>query len=232
MSVYNILVEGKDDLIYIRRLIEVVRCDTGLPSLTWKLLKSTRGDNVTVLKKKFGNCYCEIRPDVIVAVTATGGVYFDAGAEKSVNLFLHVKPENGETYDVDQIVGIFDADAPRNVFGNPVNYGGVPARRQQLERIFASTGIGRKFFLLPNDSQDKTLEDLAISMIRPEYKFAIEEHWPRYRGDLKNELEARNLRYLNYTAKCCLSQFAAAVEESVAKDLYWVSALWDDTIWD
>ena len=232
MTVYNILVEGKDDLIYIHRLIEIMRRDVGLPRISWKLLRSVRGENVTVLKKKFGNCYCEPQSGVLVALTATGGVYFDVGAEKSVNLFLHVKPENGETYDVDQIVGIFDADASCNVFGNLVNYGGVVARRLHLESIFSKTRIGRKFFLLPDDSRDKTLEDLVISMIRSEYKFAIEKNWPQYRDGLKQELVAKNLRYQNYTAKCSLSQFAAAVEETVAKDLYWVSALWDDLIWD
>lgn len=232
MAVYNILVEGKDDLIFVRRLIEVMRREVGLSDLTWKLLRSTRGENVTILSKKFGNCFCEPRDGVIVALTSTGGVYFDATAEKNVHLFLHVKPENGETYLVEQIVGIFDADAPQNVFGNPVNFGGESCRRSHLERIFSKTRIGRKFFLLPDDSHDQTLEDLVLSMVRTEYKFVIEKNWPQYREDLKKELFVRNLRYQEYTSKCSLSQFSAAVERSVAKDLYWVSALWEDSIWD
>lgn len=232
MSVCNILVEGKDDLIFLRRLIEVMRRDARLPDLPWKLLRSTRGENVTILNKKFGNFFCEPRDGVIVVLTSTGGVYFDAAAEKNVDLFLHVKPESGETYLVEQIVGVFDADAPYNVFGNPVNFGGVSCRRSHLERIFSRTGIGRKFFLLPDDSHDKTLEDLVLSMVRAEYKFALEKNWPQYREGLKKELLAKKLRYLEYTSKCSLSQFSAAVEKSVAKDLYWVSALWEDSIWD
>ena len=45
MPVTHILVEGKDDLVFIRRLIDIMRAD--LPVLEWKLLPPGQ-DTITV----------------------------------------------------------------------------------------------------------------------------------------------------------------------------------------
>lgn len=225
MSVTNILVEGKDDIVFLRRLIEVMRSEKGLVDLRWRLV--SRENKVTVggtRKRIFGDSFAKIGNDV-VAITETCGIYQKPGPD-----LLSIKtPEDKK---VDQIHGFFDADAPQNFLGHDVASGGLPERCPYIERLYSSLPIGRKFFFFPDDKRNGTLEDLVISLIRPEIKFVIDREWPEYRKRVSDGVKQAGRTYLNYSAKCALSQFTTIFDEDVAKDLYWVAALWNDSIWN
>ena len=225
MAVVNILVEGKDDIVFCRRLVEVMRSERGLADLPWQLVN--RENKVTVggtKKRVFGDSFVEIGDD-IVAITETCGVYQKPGPD-----LLSVKTPRDRR--VDQIFGFFDADAPQNFLGHDVKEGGLPERRLYIEKLYSGLPVGRKFFFFPDDRQNGTLEDLAIAMIRPEIKFVIDREWPEYRKRVTDGVRDLGREYLNYSSKCALSQFSTVFDEDVAKDLYWVAALWNDSIWD
>lgn len=226
MSVTNILVEGKDDIAFLSRLIDVMRAECGLPPLRWRLVNRENKVIVNGAKKLwFGDETTEIGTDC-VAITETGGVYQRPGPS-----LLSVKTPTPRK--VDQIIAFFDADAPVNFLGNPVEAGGLSRRREYVEKLYSGLPVGRKFFLFPTDSKDGTLEDLVISMIDPEIKFVIDRNWASYRQSVRLDLKGVNRSYLEYSAKCALSQFATVFDEDVAKDLYWVAALWnEDRLWN
>lgn len=225
MSVMNVLVEGKDDIAFFLRLVEVMRAERGLADLRWRLV--SRENKMTIggtRKRTFGDSFVTVGPDV-VAITETCGVYQKPGPD-----LLSIKtPEDKK---VDQICGFFDADAPQNFLGHDVKSGGLRERRPYVEGLYSSLSIGRKFFFFPDDGRNGTLEDLVISLIRPEIRFVIDREWPEYRKRVSDGVKQAGRAYLNYSAKCALSQFATIFDEDVAKDLYWVAALWNDSIWD
>lgn len=225
MSVTNILVEGKDDIVFVLRLIEVMRGELDLPPLKWRLVN--RENKVTIggtKKRCFGDATVTVGDDC-VAITETGGVYQKPGPE-----FLVLKMP--EPKKVDQFVCLFDADAPTNFLGNHIEAGGLPERREYVEKLYSAVSVGRKYFFFPDDTYNGTLEDLVISLIRPELKFVIDKNWPAYRHTIRDNLTNIQRTYLDYSSKCALSQFATVFDADVAKDLYWVAALWNDEMWD
>jgi len=225
MAVVNILVEGKDDIVFLCRLIEVMRQEQGLSPLVWTIPNL---DRKVILngKRRFGDCFVRIGGDVI-AITETGGF-----AKKPSPAWKMVKTAQREDVRVTQYLILFDADAPRNFLGNEQDFGGVSARRDFLQRLYSESGIGFKTFLFPDDVHDGAMEDLAIAIIRPDVRFVIDGNWPEFRASVKSSCEAKGKEYLNYSAKCALSQFATVFDDDVAKDLYWVAALWNDDLWD
>ncbi len=223
MSVVKILVEGKDDIVFLCRIIDLMRGSIG--PVKWQVV--SRDNKVTVRDKWFGNCYAELGSGVI-AIEELRGVYVNRALPPSLTL---VKTATKEL-KVDQIVGIFDADSKTNFLGHKVPYGGLPQRRSYIERAFSSIGIGKKFFFVPNDSQDKTMEDLMLAIIKPMFRFIVDDRWPQYRADVKNALRAKGIPSLDYGPKCTISQFSSIIDENVAKDLYWIDALFNDEIWD
>ena len=225
MSVVNILVEGKDDIVFVSRLIEVIRGESKLPLLKWRLVNRENKITINGVKKRwFGDATVSVGDDC-VAITETGGVYQKPGPE----LLVVKMPEPKK---VDQLVCLFDADAPTNFLGNHVEAGGLPERREYIEKLYSAVSVGRKYFFFPNDAHNGTLEDLVISMIRPEIKFVIDRNWPMYRQTIRSDLENIQRTYLDYSSKCALSQFATVFDLDVAKDLYWVAALWNDKMWN
>ena len=222
MSVYKIVVEGKDDIVFLRRLIDVIRGDE--TSLKWQGIQVH--NKVDIRGTRFGNSYVELKND-LVAIEELRGVYI---GEMSPSLKL-VKTKNRELR-VDRLVGIFDADSETNFLGHKVNHGGLPNRREYIEQRFSSWAVKKKFFFMPDDDKNGAMEDLMLNVIRPEYRFIIENNWPAYRHEVKGALARKGIRSLGYGAKCTLSQFSAILDEEVAKDLYWLDSLFNDNLWD
>ena len=217
MAVTHILVEGKDDLVFIRRLIDVMR--DGMPSLEWKLLPPGR-DTLTLRSGKFGNCYTIVGQDIIALSEVKGFTRDPAPFSR------YVKADRD--YRVDQLVVLYDADLP-----GESNFGGFAQRLEYLTRNrFSHISIGKKFFLFPDHMHNGTLEQLAIEMIRSSIGFVISENWREYRDGLKRRLEAISETYLDDTIKCRLSQFCTVFDAETAKDLYWLAALWNENIWN
>ena len=128
---------------------------------------------------------------------------------------------------------IFDADAPTNFLGNLVTYGGFRARDSYVRQKMSASGKAFEVFLLADNVSDTTLEDLVANMIEPKYQFLVRNNWVDYRkGVLTDLMSNTGEQALGYSKKCEVSQFATILDESVAKDLYWISALWNDRIWD
>lgn len=217
MPVTHILVEGKDDLVFIRRLIDIMRAD--LPVLEWKLLPPGR-DTITIGSGKFGNCFTTVG-GAVIALSEVKGFARDPSP-----FSRYVKADHD--YQVNQLVVLFDADLPQ-----VSDFGGF---RQRLEYLvnnrFSKISIGKKFFLFPDNKTDGTLENLAIAMIRPTIDFVIHKNWREYRDGLKSQLTKLSEPYLDDTVKCGLSQFCTVFDAETAKDLYWIAALWNENIWD
>lgn len=225
MAVTNILVEGKDDIVFVSRLIDVMRGELGLSALKWRLVSQENKITINGSKKRcFGDAAVSVGEDC-VAITETGGVYQPPGPE-----LLVVKAP--EPKKVDLLVCLFDADAPTNFLGNSVKFGGLPDRREYVEKLYSRVSVGRRYFFFPDDSHNGTLEDLVIATIRPELKFVIDRSWPEYRKQVRADLANIQHSYLEYSSKCALSQFSTVFDVAVAKDLYWVAALWNDDMWD
>lgn len=231
MKVYNILVEGMDDLVFVRRLIEVMRNERSLEHLKWEFCSGAR--TLTLDKRKFGSAWTMAGNGDVVAVMETSGVYLPVDLDKLVPSVKRIKAEDGDAdWSVDALACIFDADAPKTDFGREVNYGGFAARSLYVPKRLSSWGVSKKYFYFPDNASDGSLEDLAKTMIKEPYRFAIEREWPNYRSSLKAKSLSANLPYYPSSSKCDLSQFAAAYDLSVAKDQYWISSLWNDNIWD
>ena len=217
MPVTHILVEGKDDLVFIRRLIEIMRAD--LPRLEWKLL-SPGQDTITLGSGKFGNCFTTVG-GAVIALSEVKGF-----ARDPFPFSRYVKADND--YQVNQLVVLFDADWPQTS-----DFGGFGQRLEYLaHNRFSKISIGKKFFLFPNNKNDGTLENLAIAMIRPAIDFVISKNWREYRDGLKRQLTKLSEPYLDDTAKCRMSQFCTVFDAETAKDLYWIAALWNEKVWD
>ena len=235
MGVVNILVEGKDDLIFIRRLIEVMRSALGLPMLNWGLVNQNEKVllETCVGKKKFGNCVVQNAGDVI-GITETRGVYGCNGnaAVPSFNPAVTTLKIGGKTHKVDRFFGIFDADAPTNFLGNPVPHGGLSARKSYLNGMLSRLPGRHSLFLFKDNASDTGLEDLAVGLLAGPYDQILPQHWPQYRAGLKGAFAANQVPYLNYSRKCEIAQLATAIDQDTAKDLYWLSALWDPNMWN
>lgn len=225
MGAVNVLVEGKDDIVFLCRLIEVMRQEQGLEPIDWTI---PNPDRKVILnsRKRFGDCFVRIGEEV-VAITETGGF-----AKKPSPAWRLIKTAQREDVRVTQYLILFDADAPRNFLGNDQDFGGVSVRRDYLQSLYSGCGIGFKTFLFPDDAHDGAMEDLAISIIRPDVRFVIDSKWPEFRANVRISCEAAGKSYLDFSAKCALSQFATVFDLDVAKDLYWVAALWNDEIWN
>jgi len=222
MSVYKIVVEGKDDIVFLLRLIAIMR--RGETNLKWQGIQVD--NKVDIRGSRFGNCYVELKND-IVAIEELRGVYI---GEMSPSLRI-VKTKNRELR-VDHLIGIFDADSETNFLGHNVNHGGLPNRREYIEQRFSSWAVKKKFFFMPDDNKNGVMEDLMLNAIRPEFRFIIEDNWPAYRREVRGVLATKGIRSLGYSAKCTLSQFSAILDEGVAKDLYWLDSLFNDNLWD
>lgn len=231
MSVYNILVEGMDDLVFMRRLIEVARSDIRLPALKWTFMPQSR--TLTLDKRKFGNAHVKFPNGDIVVLMGRNGVYFPEDLDQAKPAIKRLKLEDeAEDIDVTNLVGIFDADTSATFYGKTLPHGGYSARKGYIERVFASWGVSKRFYYFPNNGADGSLEDLAKKMVRDSYRFALDKAWPSYRRELRASSKKCGLQYYDSSAKCDIAQFAAAYDLSVAKDLYWLSALWNDAIFD
>lgn len=235
MAVVNILVEGKDDLIFVRRLIEVMRTAAKLAPLKWSL--ANQNEKVTLKtcngEMEFGNCVVQNGGDVI-GITETRGVY---GCKKNAsvpnfNPAVTTLKLGGKTYKVGQFVGIFDADAPKNFLGNAVPYGGFTARKTYLNGMLSRLPGKHSLFLLKDNGSDTCLEELAVDILAAPYNHILPKRWPSYRAGLKGDFVANHVPYLDYSRKCEIAQFATAVDQEVAKDLYWLAALWNPNMWD
>jgi len=217
MAVTHILVEGKDDLVFIRRLIDVMRA--GLTPLDWKLLPPGR-DTLTLVSGKFGNCYTSVSNEVI-AISETKGFARDPRPYAK-----YIKAD--ADLQVSRLLVLFDADTDSGA-----DFGGYSNRLHYLQSDrYAQISIGKKFFLFPDDQNDGALEDLAIGMIRDDLDFVIKENWREFRDQLKRQLLAQEKTYYDDTAKCRLSQFCSVVDKETSKDLYWLSALWNENVWN
>ena len=222
MSVYKIVVEGKDDIVFLLRLITIMRGDE--TNLKWQGIQVD--NKVDIRGSRFGNSYVELKND-IVAIEELRGVYI---GEMPPSLKI-VKTKNRELR-IDHLIGIFDADSETNFLGHKVNHGGLPNRREYIERRFSSWTVKKKFFFMPDDDKNGAMEDLMLNAIRPEFRFIVEDYWPAYRRGVKGVLTREGIRSLGYSAKCTLSQFSAILDEDVAKDLYWLDSLFNDNLWD
>lgn len=235
MAVVNVLVEGKDDLIFVRRLIDVMRIAAGLVPLKWSLVN--QNEKVTLKtcqgEMEFGNCVVQNGGDVI-GITETRGVY---GCKKNAsvpnfNPAVTTLKLGGKTYKVGQFLGIFDADAPMNFLGNPVPYGGFTARKAYLNGMLSRLSGKHSLFLLKDNGSDTCLEELAVDILAAPYNHILPKHWPSYRASLKADFMANHVSYLDYSRKCEIAQLATAIDQEVAKDLYWLAALWNLNMWD
>lgn len=235
MAVVNILVEGKDDLIFVRRLVEVMRTAAKLAPLKWSL--ANQNEKVTLKtcngEMEFGNCVVQNGGDVI-GITETRGVY---GCKKNAsvptfNPAVTILKHGGKTYKVGQFLGIFDADAPMNFLGNPVPYGGFTARKAYLNGMLSRLSGKHSLFLLKDNGSDTCLEELAVDILAAPYNHILPKHWPSYRAGLKGDFAANHVPYWDYSRKCEIAQFATAVDQEVAKDLYWLAALWNPNMWN
>lgn len=222
MAVFKIVVEGKDDIVFVSRLVESMR---GSGPLRWKGVD--KNNKVAVDGRLFGNGYVDDGRDV-VAIEELRGVYIGERPNPSLKI---VKTGNREM-KVDHIVGIFDADDAKNFLGHDVEYGGLPARREYIEKKFSSLPASKRFFFMPDDRTNGTMEDLAMAIVKPEFKFIVEKSWPSYRESVRNALAKIGRNALNYSSKCTMSQFSAILDENVARDLYWIDSLFNDMLWD
>lgn len=230
MNATCILVEGKDDIAFVRRLVDKERQSAGLSSLHWMLLNEN--DKVIINDSEWiGNCVVSL-PTQIVAIMEVKGIY-------KIDKALDMEPVYGlisigkKEYQVNKYVCIFDADSPVNFLGNQVNYGGVSARRKYVHGKMSASGRAFDIFLLSDNASDTTLEDLVSNMINSKYQFLVQHNWVDYRHKAAGDLYKRTgEQALGYSKKCELSQFTAILDVPVAKDLYWISALWNDKIWD
>ena len=163
-----ILVEGKDDIAFVRRLVDKERQSAGLSSLHWMLLNEN--DKVIINDSEWiGNCVVSL-PTQIVAIMEVKGIY-------KIDKALDMEPVYGlisigkKEYQVNKYVCIFDADSPVNFLGNQVNYGGVSARRKYVHGKMSASGRAFDIFLLSDNASDTTLEDLVSNMINSKYQF-------------------------------------------------------------
>lgn len=230
MNATCILVEGKDDIAFMRRLVDKERQSVGLLPLQWRLL--SENDKVIINDSEWvGNCVASL-PTQIVAIMEVKGIY-------KIDKALDMEPVYGlisvgkKEYPVNKYVCIFDADAPVNFLGNKVNYGGVSARRKYVHGKLSSSGKAFDVFLLSDNASDTTLEDLVSKMIDPKYQFLVQQNWVDYRRKVATDLLAHTGEHaLGYSPKCEVSQFATILDVAVAKDIYWIPALWNDKLWD
>lgn len=230
MNATCILVEGKDDIAFVRRLVDKERQNAGLDSLSWKVLNVN--DKVIISDSEWvGNCAVSL-PTQIVAIMEVRGIY-------KIEKALEMEPVyglvsfRGKDYPVDKYVCVFDADAPTNFLGNPVPHGGFQLRRSYVHGKMSASGKAFDIFLLADNASDTTLEDLVSHMIAPKYQFLVQQNWVDYRRKAATDLLAKTgEQALGYSPKCEVSQFATILDAAVAKDIYWIPALWDDKLWD
>jgi len=225
-----ILVEGKDDIAFVRRLVDKERQNAGLGSLRWKVLNEN--DKVIIGSSEWvGNCAVTF-PTQVVAIMEVRGIYKIEKALDIEPIYGLVSIGNKE-YPVEKYVCIFDADALTNFLGNSVPYGGFNARDSYVRQKMSASGKAFDVFLLADNASDTTLEDLVANMIDSKYQFLVRRNWVDYRVGVATDLMGNTGELaLGYSKKCEVSQFAAILDKSVAKDLYWISALWNDRIWD
>lgn len=225
MAVVNILVEGKDDIVFLCRLLEVMRAERGLEALDW-IIPNKERKVILGKRQRFGDSYVRVGKDVI-AITETGGF-----SKPPSPGWRFVKTGKQEDFRVSQYLIMFDADSQENFLGNVQDYGGYETRKKYVEGLYSNCGVSYKTFLFPNNSNDGAMEDLVRLIIKPDYRFVIDSMWPAFRDEVENECREKQMKYFDYSSKCALSQFASIFNANVAKDLYWVAALWDESIWD
>lgn len=223
MSAISIVVEGKDDIVFVRRLIEVFRAQSGKAPLEWKLFNTV--EKITIDAGVFGNCYCESNG-------VTSAIFENKGAYGDINPAAKVFNLGKKSFKVTDIICLYDADAPTNFLGNTVNHGGFSARNLYLSRKLSSLSCGHKHFLFPDNQSDGTLEDLALSIMKPSIGSTFNPHWSAFRANVQIALSQSDFGVYPYSAKCSISQCASVLDTECAKDLYWVAALWNDGLWD
>lgn len=223
MSVASVIVEGKDDIVFLRRLIEVIRQQNGKGPLEWKLLNAF--EKITIGAGVFGNCVCQNGGDTI-AIFENRGVYQDVSPAA---LVLNLGKKSLKVTDV---ICLFDADAPTNFLGHPVNFGGFANRDAYVARKLSSLRCGHRHFLFPDNHSDGALEDLVFAIMTPVARSAFNPLWTSFRNGLQATMTGVGLQTFGYSPKGTVSQYASVLDEECAKDLYWVAALWNNAIWD
>ncbi len=230
MTATCILVEGKDDIAFVRRLVDKERQNAGCLPLKWQVLNEN--DKVIINDSEWvGNCAVSL-PTQVVAIMEVRGIY---KIEKALDMepVYSLVSFRGKDYPVDKYVCIFDSDAPTNFLGNPVPYGGFGRRHSYVHGKMSASGKAFDIFLLADNVSDTTLEDLVSKMIDPKYQFLVRQNWVDYRKKVATDLlTTTGEQALGYSKKCEVSQFATILDVPVAKDIYWIPALWNDKLWD